>query len=75
MKCEYLVLEKAMTDLDCKPGFVLKHNKCIDFDECIHDKDACGYNEICVNEIGGYKCNCNTGFKHDPLTSKCVGES
>lgn len=63
-----------MTDLDCKPGFYLKHNKCYDLDECVHDKEACLYNEVCVNEIGGYKCNCNTGFKHDPITTKCVGK-
>lgn len=74
LKCEDLVTEKTMSELDCKPGFYLKHNTCIDFDECVHEKDACSYNEVCVNEVGGYKCNCNTGFKHDPITSKCVGE-
>lgn len=61
-----------MTDEGCKPGFYMKHNKCLDIDEC-KEKDACEYGAICVNEMGGYKCNCKTGFKKDSR-DECVGK-
>jgi hypothetical protein len=45
----------------------------IDVDECSYDKEACDINQVCFNEIGGYRCDCKVGFQLDPLTNACEG--
>lgn len=34
---------------------------CIDLDECTMGMHKCAENEDCVNNIGGYDCNCKEG--------------
>ena len=31
-------------------------------------------NQICTNEIGGYRCDCKIGFTLDPMTNGCEGK-
>ncbi|XP_055383943.1 fibulin-1 [Condylostylus longicornis] len=56
----------------CGFGYIYKHNKCIDIDECLTDKNACDTNQICTNENGGYRCDCKIGFKMDSTLNACV---
>ncbi|XP_055857924.1 fibrillin-1 [Episyrphus balteatus] len=56
----------------CASGFRLKHGKCIDIDECLTDKNACDSNQICTNDIGGYRCDCKIGFNMDTTMNACV---
>lgn len=49
------------------------NQKYLDVDECNHEKDACDTNQICTNEIGGFRCDCKIGFTLDPLTKACEG--
>lgn len=44
----------------------------IDIDECLTDKNACDSNQICTNEMGGYRCDCKIGFKMDATLNACV---
>lgn len=39
-----------------------------DIDECA-DPDTCS--QICINQIGSYKCQCEEGYQVDPATKAC----
>ena len=44
---------------------------CADADEC-HDVDfSCPSDKVCKNTVGGYRCQCQRGFKENPSTSLC----
>lgn len=55
-------------------GFRWRGDKCIDIDECAIDKSACDSNQICINDPGGFHCDCKEGFQLDPVINACVGE-
>lgn len=39
-----------------------------DIDECAN-VDTCS--QICINQIGSYKCQCEEGYQVDPATKAC----
>ena len=41
----------------------------LDVDECTLDID--NYDQLCVNDIGSYHCECYTGYFRN--TSSCIG--
>ncbi len=43
-----------------------------DIDECATDMDNCSANALCINLVGSFECECNTGFSGDGVT--CTGE-
>uniref|UniRef100_A0A182ML78 EGF-like domain-containing protein n=1 Tax=Anopheles culicifacies TaxID=139723 RepID=A0A182ML78_9DIPT len=51
----YSCLPKAVTM--CQPGFAynVSLGVCEDIDECAADKNACDSNQVCTNEIGGFR--------------------
>uniref|UniRef100_A0A182N3D6 EGF-like domain-containing protein n=1 Tax=Anopheles dirus TaxID=7168 RepID=A0A182N3D6_9DIPT len=56
----------------CTPGFRRHNDQCVDIDECAADKNACDSNQMCTNEIGGFRCDCKIGFNLDTVTNACV---
>uniref|UniRef100_UPI001A993DE4 protein disulfide isomerase Creld1-like n=1 Tax=Gasterosteus aculeatus aculeatus TaxID=481459 RepID=UPI001A993DE4 len=42
--------------LDCKPGWILHDNKCVDVDECGTELARCPSNTFCHNTEGSYEC-------------------
>ncbi|KXJ70373.1 hypothetical protein RP20_CCG023913 [Aedes albopictus] len=56
----------------CAPGFRRHNEQCVDIDECAVDKYACDSNQVCTNEIGGFRCDCKIGFTLDQVTNACV---
>uniref|UniRef100_A0A8C4YXR1 Low density lipoprotein receptor a n=1 Tax=Gadus morhua TaxID=8049 RepID=A0A8C4YXR1_GADMO len=53
----------------CPAGYgLLDARRCGDIDECA-DPDTCS--QICVNQIGGYKCDCREGYQLEPSTKAC----
>ncbi|XP_042264269.1 protein disulfide isomerase Creld1 [Thunnus albacares] len=42
--------------LDCKPGWILHHDKCVDIDECGTELARCPSNTYCHNTDGSYEC-------------------
>lgn len=45
----------------------------LDIDECAEDNGKC--NQICINTIGSYKCDCNEGYRMlYGNTHTCEGE-
>ena len=54
---------------------------CIDIDECESGENDCNSNNYCVNQLGGYKCVCNSGYAGNgtncskfftPFILKCI---
>uniref|UniRef100_A0A1A9WV83 EGF-like calcium-binding domain-containing protein n=1 Tax=Glossina brevipalpis TaxID=37001 RepID=A0A1A9WV83_9MUSC len=43
---------------------LINNRSCIDVNECIENPGICS--QICINEIGGFKCECIQGYRHDP---------
>ncbi|XP_058117872.1 fibulin-1-like [Anopheles coustani] len=56
----------------CTPGFRRHNDQCVDIDECAADRNACDSNQVCTNEIGGFRCDCKIGFILDAVTNACV---
>uniref|UniRef100_A0A672HJG9 Low density lipoprotein receptor a n=1 Tax=Salarias fasciatus TaxID=181472 RepID=A0A672HJG9_SALFA len=53
----------------CPSGYRLVDTKrCEDIDECAYP-DTCS--QICINQIGSYKCDCEEGYQVDPATKAC----
>ncbi|XP_057673546.1 low density lipoprotein receptor a isoform X2 [Corythoichthys intestinalis] len=53
----------------CPTGYELVNkNHCEDIDECANP-DTCS--QICINQIGSYKCDCEDGYQVDPSTKAC----
>ncbi|XP_066276587.1 mucin-like protein isoform X1 [Branchiostoma lanceolatum] len=44
---------------------------CEDFDECAAGTDDCGQNAVCVNDFGGYHCECKPGYYPNPDGKSC----
>ena len=43
----------------------------LDVDECALNMDDC--DQLCVNDLGSYHCECYNGYFRDNNTSSCVG--
>lgn len=48
------------------PHFVL------DLDECAESVDGC--EQVCINSVGSFSCDCNTGYDLQPDLKACQGE-
>ncbi|XP_034045778.1 low density lipoprotein receptor a [Thalassophryne amazonica] len=53
----------------CPAGYQLVGKKqCEDINEC-DSPDICS--QICINQIGSYKCDCKQGYQMDPVIKTC----
>ena len=68
-----LVTPATPKRVSCQMGFRWRGDKCIDIDECTSDIYACDSNQICINDPGGFHCDCKEGFQLDPIINACVG--
>ena len=50
---------------------VVKCILCLDVDECLLNMHDC--DQLCVNDLGSYHCECHTGYYRDDNSSSCVG--
>ena len=56
----------------CPIGYYGKIPNCLDVDECAeHYTNKCNHNARCINQDGGYLCQCKDGFYGNGL--KCFG--
>jgi Calcium-binding EGF domain/EB module len=47
----------------CKSGFTSRKGYCLNVNECgDHATNQCHRNAQCIDNYGGYECNCNDGF-------------
>uniref|UniRef100_A0A1B0A2T6 EGF-like domain-containing protein n=1 Tax=Glossina pallidipes TaxID=7398 RepID=A0A1B0A2T6_GLOPL len=60
--------------MKCAKGFefMQKLGRCVDIDECLIDENACDSTQRCVNDIGGFHCDCKIGFILDITLNACV---
>lgn len=66
------LFSNGLKDNKCNYGFQWKNYRCQDINECKNDNVACDSNHVCVNDIGGYHCNCKIGFNMDTSTNTCI---
>ncbi|KAI5614947.1 adhesion G protein-coupled receptor E2-like isoform X3, partial [Silurus asotus] len=60
------VLNNVTTNTACGGGFIpMENGACVDEDECKEEIDVCGNNAVCTNTIGGYYCQCETGYQNN----------
>ncbi|KAF7690953.1 hypothetical protein HF521_011250 [Silurus meridionalis] len=60
------VLSNATTNTTCGEGQIrLENGTCVDEDECKEEIEVCGNNAVCTNTIGGYYCQCKTGYQNN----------
>ncbi|XP_055600604.1 nidogen-like [Uranotaenia lowii] len=65
-------------DCNCKNGFTYVPYSsndvvnCVDIDEC-SGVNICDENARCINEPGGYKCYCNSGFEGNGFQCEHIG--
>ena len=45
----------------------------IEYDECLKDNHGCGH--ICVNTLGGFRCECEIGYELHSDGKKCEGRA
>ena len=53
----------------CPENFSLVDGNCTDIDECFLESHSCPYLSTCVNENGGYKCACFSGYGGNSCTN------
>ena len=54
----------------CPIGYLGNLPNCVDMDECAEAfTNKCSRNAACTNQIGGYMCDCKSGFYGNLLTS------
>ena len=58
----------------CPQGYIGKVPDCKDLNECdfAYRNECDRLNAICINQVGGYTCECNEGFYGNGLT--CLSE-
>ncbi|XP_055728570.1 thrombomodulin-like [Salvelinus fontinalis] len=65
--CAHVCYQKNDSSIACMchHGYALAEDgkKCKDIDDCFDDSQCPGQNYECVNNIGGFKCRCQNGFK------------
>lgn len=49
----------------CDHGFQLASDgrSCVDFNDCLDERQCPGENFMCVNNVGGFQCVCKNGFR------------
>ena len=60
----------------CKQGFAGDGFLCEDVDECATGADNCSQNATCLDRLGGFDCECETGYEGngvrcDPVADPC----
>ncbi|XP_029425026.1 signal peptide, CUB and EGF-like domain-containing protein 1 isoform X3 [Nannospalax galili] len=57
----------------CKPGYKGEGRQCEDVDECQDNNGGC--QQICVNAMGSYECQCHNGFFLSDNQHTCIHRS
>ncbi|XP_052690973.1 LOW QUALITY PROTEIN: uncharacterized protein LOC128168852 [Crassostrea angulata] len=57
---------------NCKPGFQKYGSHCEDVDEC--EKGIANCQQICINTVGGFNCECEFGYALDDVKRKTCEE-
>uniref|UniRef100_A0A8C7Z3W8 Nidogen 1a n=1 Tax=Oryzias sinensis TaxID=183150 RepID=A0A8C7Z3W8_9TELE len=57
---------------ECAAGFLGNGRDCDDIDECRENPQICGYNAVCNNQPGTYRCECEDGFQFGSDSRTCV---
>lgn len=47
----------------------------VDYNECSNPVDyPCVGNQVCINTVGSYTCNCSIGYQFNVSQQQCVGK-
>ncbi|CAG4962203.1 unnamed protein product [Colias eurytheme] len=61
-----------MTTCDAGYRYNVRLGTCEDVDECTTGKANCAVGEVCVNTLGGYRCECAPHWRLDARRQRCV---
>ena len=50
------------------------HVSFLDIDECVEKRDNCSLNADCIDEEGGFRCECDDGYTGDGVTCSDIDE-
>jgi len=56
----------------CPNGYSDTGSGCVDVDECSEGSDSCHESSTCVNQIGSYYCNCQSGYYYTDDYTGCL---
>nr|XP_033480923.1 nidogen-1-like [Epinephelus lanceolatus] len=60
---------------ECSTGFTGDGRNCQDIDECRETPQICGYNAVCSNQPGTFRCECLPGFVFANDGRTCIEEN
>lgn len=60
---------------ECTDGFAGDGRYCDDIDECRENPQVCGFNAVCSNQPGTFRCECSSGFVFASDGKTCIEEN
>eukprot|EP00070_Physeter_catodon_P014016 XP_023971081.1 nidogen-2 isoform X2 [Physeter catodon] len=57
---------------ECASGYQGDGRSCVDVNECATGFHRCGPNSVCVNLLGSYRCECQSGYEFADDQHTCI---
>ncbi|XP_033108940.1 fibrillin-1-like, partial [Anneissia japonica] len=64
----------TLTALCVDGQYTISTIMCRDIPECMEKRDDCSVNAICMNTLGSYTCNCNSGYEGNGTSCEDIDE-